>query len=82
MTAKQIQAIFSAISELVEITHKQVAAVWGLLTAAGVVGVPGGIKTGYALLAYAGLAHVVENLLHKSIPKASPKETTPTSPLP
>jgi hypothetical protein len=71
-----LKSIISGLSELIEVTHKQIAAVWGLLTAAGVVGVPGGIKTGYALLAYAGLAHFAENLITKATAKASPKETS------
>jgi hypothetical protein len=40
------------------------------------VGVPGGVHTGYALLAYAGLAHFAENLITKATAKASPKETS------
>jgi hypothetical protein len=57
---------------MVEITHKQVAAVWGILAAAGVVGTPGGTKTGYVLLGYAALAHLAENLFQKSAAKSSP----------
>lgn len=71
-----LKSIISGLSELVEITHKQVAAVWGILVGAGVVGVPGGVHTGYALLAYAGLAHFAENLITKATAKASPKETS------
>jgi len=67
--------IASWAAEIVEITHKQVAAVWGILAGAGVVGTPGGTKTGYALLAYAALAHFAENVFHKGTAKASPKET-------
>ena len=57
----QIAQYFSSI---VELTHKQVAAVWGVLAAAGVVGVPAGAKTGSAiLLGYAAICHVAERLL-------------------
>ena len=57
----QIAQYFSSI---VELTHKQAAASWGLLAAAGVVGVPAGAKTGSAiLLGYAAICHVAERLL-------------------
>ena len=40
------------------------AAIWGILAAAGVVGVPAGAKTGSAiLLGYAAICHVAERLL-------------------
>ena len=57
----QIAQYFSSI---VELTHKQAAAIWGILAAAGVVGVPAGAKTGSAiLLGYAAICHVAERLL-------------------
>jgi hypothetical protein len=57
----QIAQYFSSI---VELTHKQVAAVWGVLAAAGVVGVPAGAKTGSAvLLGYAAVCHIAERFL-------------------
>jgi hypothetical protein len=57
----QIAQYFSSI---VELTHKQVAAVWGILAAAGVVGVPAGAKTGSAvLLGYAAVCHIAERFL-------------------
>ena len=57
----QIAQYFSSI---VELTHKQAAAVWGVLAAAGVVGVPAGAKTGSAiLLGYAAICHIAERLL-------------------
>ena len=49
----------------VEDEHKHFAALWGILATAGVVGVPDGAKGGYALMAYAGLAHVAEKLFSK-----------------
>jgi len=57
----QIAQYFSSI---VELTHKQAAAIWGILAAAGVVGVPAGAKTGSAiLLGYAAICHIAERLL-------------------
>ena len=57
----QIAQYFSSI---VELTHKQAAAVWGILAAAGVVGTPAGAKTGSAiLLGYAALCHIAERFL-------------------
>jgi hypothetical protein len=56
--------IASYLASIVELTHKQAAAIWGLLAAAGVVGVPAGAKTGSAvLLGYAALCHIAEHLL-------------------
>jgi hypothetical protein len=56
--------IANYVSSLVELTHKQAAAIWGILAAAGVVGVPAGAKTGSAiLLGYAALCHIAERLL-------------------
>jgi len=52
------------LSSIVELTHKQAAAVWGILAAAGVVGVPAGAKTGSAvLLGYAAVCHLAERFL-------------------
>jgi hypothetical protein len=57
------KAVATWASDIVEVTHKQAAAVWGLLATAGVVGTPAGHEGGFALLAYAVVAHVAEKFL-------------------
>jgi hypothetical protein len=70
------KAITTWLSEIVEISHKQFAFVWGALATTGVVGVPAGAKLGGgALLVYSVLAHLAENLFQKSAVKSSPVPT-------
>ncbi len=57
------------LAEVVEATHKQAAALTGILATAGIAW-PTGRDAGYALLAYAAVCHVAENLFPKA-PKAS-----------
>ena len=59
----QLAAWFSG---LVSLTHKEFAALWGILATTGVVGVAGGTKTGYALLAYSAVVHAAEKLFAKA----------------
>ncbi len=57
------KALTTWLSEIVEISHKQFAFVWGALATTGVVGVPAGAKLGGgALLLYSVVAHLAENL--------------------
>lgn len=58
------------ISGVIELTHKQAAALLGILTTAGVIRIPAGSKGGYVFLGYAALAHIAENLFS---PKGGPR---------